>query len=137
MYLRCVVIELWILLYVLLLIIKYVYKLITGSAFRGDKWPTNEAYDLPSRSSKVENKWSYTSSPPQALMVCIETGLPFTCRDNPENKNNNLKLHLLFNSFYKISERSPSPALISPSLPITFEKCIENTTEFESTENVL
>jgi len=58
--------------------------------------------------------------------------VPSTCRDNPENKNNNLKLHLLCNSFYKILERSPTPVLISPYLPITFEKCIEITTEFEA-----
>ena len=30
MYLRCVVLERWILLYILLLIIKYVYKLMSG-----------------------------------------------------------------------------------------------------------
>jgi hypothetical protein len=70
-------------------------------------------------------------------MVCIETGLPFTCRGNPESKNNNLKLYLLFNSFYKILERSPSPVLTSAFLPITFKERIENTAGFESTENML
>jgi len=45
-------------------------------------------------------------------------------------------LYLLFNSFYKILERSPSPALISAFLAITYEECVENTAEFESTENV-
>jgi hypothetical protein len=69
-------------------------------------------------------------------MVCTETGLPFTCRGNPESKNNNLKLYLLSNSFYKILKRSLSPALISAFLPINFEECVENTAEFESTKNV-
>ena len=63
-------------------------------------------------------------------MVCMGTGLPFTCRDNPESKNNNnLKLCLLVNYFHKTLERFPPPVLISAFLPTTFEECIENTTD--------
>ena len=70
-------------------------------------------------------------------MLCTETGLSFTCRGNPESKSTILKIYILFNSFYKMLERSPSPGLISAFVPITFEECTENTTEFESTQNVL